>query len=288
MTSPEAAAHAGGHGADGGQFTAHATWFELVPGFRALDQRVGEALAGWFHVGEGGHGAEASAYQVFMAVVVFILLVGALLRAGIHRLPPEKRIVPEGTPTLRGFLELVVEVVRGAMHDIVGHNSDRFLPLIGTLALFIFVSNVLGLVPGFQPPTANLNTTVALALPVFLTTHWFGVKEHGLGYFKHFLGPILKWYALPLMLIMLVIEIISHLARPLSLSLRLLGNMTGDHMVLAIFMGLGAVMGLSWLHPVLYPIPILALGLVVCIVQTLVFCLLSMVYIGLAVAHEDH
>ena len=135
--------------------------------------------------------------------------------------------------------------------------------------------------PGFQPPTANLNTTLALALPVFFATHFFGVKEHGLAYFKHFFGPILKWYALPLMAIMLLIEIISHLARPLSLSLRLLGNMYGDHQVFAVFMGLLAV-------PLIYPIPILALGLVVCIVQTLVFCLLSMVYIGLAVAHEDH
>ena len=263
------------------QFTDHATWFELVPGFRQLDQSVAETLGGLFHVGEGGHGAVASVYQLFMALFVFVLITGVLFRAGLNRLPVEKRIIPEDRLTARTLFELVVEVVLAMMRDIIGPKADTFLPLIGTLAIFIFVSNIMGLVPGFQPPTANLNTTLALAIPVFLATHVYGVKEHGIAYFKHFFGPIIKWYALPLMLIMLVIEIISHLARPLSLALRLLGNMTGDHMVIAVFMGLLAV-------PLIYPLPILVLGVVVCTVQTMVFCLLSMVYIGLAVAHEDH
>jgi F-type H+-transporting ATPase subunit a len=276
MAGP-AAGHAAEHGS---QFTEHAHWLEMIPGFRALDQRFAEALQ-FFQVGEAGAGGHLSAYQVFMALIVLVAITAALLKAGLNRLGAEDRIVPESTLTIRTFFELIVESVLGMMRDIIGPTADRFLPLIGTLAIFIFVSNVLALVPGFQPPTANLNTTLALALPVFFATHFFGVKEHGLAYFKHFFGPILKWYALPLMAIMLLIEIISHLARPLSLSLRLLGNMFGDHQVLAVFMGLLAV-------PLLYPIPIVALGLVVCIVQTLVFCLLSMVYIGLAVAHEDH
>ncbi len=276
MAGP-AAGHAAEHGS---QFTEHAHWLEMVPGFRALDQRFAEALQ-FFHVGEAGAGDHLSVYQVFMALIVFAAITAALLKAGLNRLGAEERIVPESTLTIRTFFELIVESVLGMMRDIIGPTADRFLPLIGTLAIFIFISNVLALVPGFQPPTANLNTTLALALPVFFATHFFGVKEHGLAYFKHFFGPILKWYALPLMAIMLLIEIISHLARPLSLSLRLLGNMYGDHQVFAVFMGLLAV-------PLIYPIPILALGLVVCIVQTLVFCLLSMVYIGLAVAHEDH
>ena len=205
----------------------------------------------------------------------------ALVKTGLNRLPAEDRIVPEAKLSIRTFFELMVEGVLGMMRDIIGPNADRFLPLIGTLAVFIFISNCLALVPGMQPPTANLNTTLALAIPVFLATHVFGLKEHGIGYLKHFLGPIIKWYALPLMIIMVIIEIISHLARPLSLSLRLLGNIFGDHTVFAVFMGLVSI-------PLIYPIPIVALGLIVCIVQTLVFCLLSMVYIGLAVAHEDH
>ena len=276
MAGP-ATGHAVEHGS---HFTDHAHWLEMIPGFRALDQRVGEAMQ-FFHVGASSGGDQQSAYQVFMALVAFTAITAALLKAGINRLGVEERIVPESTLTIRTCFELVVESVLGMMRDIIGPTADRFLPLIGTLAIFIFVSNVLALVPGFQPATANLNTTLALALPVFFATHFFGVKEHGLAYFKHFFGPILKWYALPLMAIMLLIEIISHLARPLSLSLRLLGNMYGDHQVFAVFMGLLAV-------PLLYPIPVVALGLIVCIVQTLVFCLLSMVYIGLAVAHEDH
>ena len=281
MSSPAAAVeHAS-------QFTEHAHWFELVPGFRALDQQFAEALQ-FFHVGDGGHGDHMSVYQVFMAMFVFGLVTVALASAGLNRLSAEERIVPEAKLSIRTFFELIVEGVLGMMRDIIGPTADRFLPLIGTLAVFIFVSNVMGLIPGFQPPTANLNTTLALATPVFLATHYYGVREHGISYFKHFFGPIIKWYALPLMLIMLVIEIISHLARPLSLALRLLGNMTGDHMVLAIFMSLGSIMGMSWLYPLVYPVPLLALGLLVCVVQTLVFCLLSMVYIGLAVAHEDH
>ncbi len=287
------AAHGGEHAArhaveHASQFTEHAHWGELVPGFRALDQKFAEALQfGGAAEGAAAHG-HLSIYQVFMAVFVFVLVTIALANAGLNRLSVEERIVPEAKLTVRTFFEIILEGLLGMMRDIIGPKSDRFLPLIGTLAVFIFVSNVLGLIPGFQPPTANLNTTLALAIPVFLATHYYGLKEHGFSYLKHFLGPIIKWYALPLMLIMIVIEIISHLARPLSLSLRLLGNMTGDHMVLAIFMSLGSIMGLNWLYPVVYPVPLLALGLLVCVVQTLVFCLLSMVYIALAVAHEDH
>jgi F-type H+-transporting ATPase subunit a len=114
-----------------------------------------------------------------------------------------------------------------------------FLPLIGTCAFMIFFSNVFGLVPGFQPPTANLNTTMAMALVIFFATHIFGVKENGLGYFKHFLGPFL-----PLAPLMLPIELISHIARPLTLAVRLMANMTADHLVLGIFLTLG-----PWLVP---------------------------------------
>jgi len=153
-------------------------------------------------------------------------------------------------------------------------NARKYLPLIGTFAFFIFFSNCLALIPGFIPPTATLKTNVALALTVFVLTHVFGVMENGLGYFKHFLGPV--WY---LAWLMLPIEIVSHLARPLSLSLRLLGNIAADHKVVSAFF---------LLVPVLVPVPFLILGVLVVIVQTLVFCLLSMIYIQGAVAHEEH
>jgi F-type H+-transporting ATPase subunit a len=122
------------------------------------------------------------------------------------------------------------------------------------------------LIPGFYPPTANLNTNAALALIVFFMTHIVGVKEHGSHYIKHFMGPIL-WLA-PLMII---IELIGHLARPLSLSLRLFGNMYGHEIVLMIFCGL---------VPFLLPIPMMLMGVLVAFIQAFVFSLLAMIYIA--------
>jgi len=133
--------------------------------------------------------------------------------------------------------------------------------------------NLLGLIPGFLPPTQKMNVTVGLAVVVFLSTHYFGVREHGLAYFRHFLGPI--WWLAP---IMLPIEIISHLARPMSLSLRLFGNITGDHAVVSGFMAL---------VPVVVPAVFLGLGLFVSFMQAFIFTVLSMIYISGAVAHEE-
>jgi F-type H+-transporting ATPase subunit a len=154
-------------------------------------------------------------------------------------------------------------------------NAEKYFPFIGALAFFIFFSNLMSLIPGFAPPTDTLKTNVALALLVFFATHYFGVREHGVAYFKHFLGPVwwLSWLMLP-------VELMSHLARPASLSLRLMGNMASDHKLVAT---------LFVLVPILVPVPFLVLGILVSIVQTMVFCLLSMVYISMAVAHEhDH
>jgi F-type H+-transporting ATPase subunit a len=152
--------------------------------------------------------------------------------------------------------------------------AEKHFPLIGTLVFFILLNNMIGLIPGFVPATDTLKTNVAMAVLVFLVYNVAGALEHGAKYFKHFLGPIwwLSWLMLP-------IELFSHFVRPVSLSLRLLGNMAADHKVLAIF---------SVLVPVLVPLPFYLLGILVCVVQTLVFSLLSMVYIGMAVAHEEH
>jgi F-type H+-transporting ATPase subunit a len=153
-------------------------------------------------------------------------------------------------------------------------NAKRFFPLVGTLWMFILFGNLIGLVPGFISPNDTLKTNVALALTVFVATHVYGIKEHGLAYFKHFLGPNL--FLAPLML---PIEIVSHLARPLSLSLRLMGNMLADHKV---------VFSFFTLVPLLVPLPFLLLGLLVCLVQAIVFCTLTMVYLSMAVEHEEH
>ncbi|MCH8077262.1 MAG: F0F1 ATP synthase subunit A, partial [SAR324 cluster bacterium] len=136
--------------------------------------------------------------------------------------------------------------------------------MLGTFAFFILGNNLIGLIPGFNPPTDQFNVTIVLALITFFTAHFIGIKTHGFAYIKKFLGPI--WWIAPLML---PIELISHLVRPLSLSIRLFGNMTGDHKVVLVFTSLLAL-GL--------PIPFMGLGIFIAFLQTFVFILLSSVY----------
>lgn len=186
---------------------------------------------------------------------------------------PENYLVPERNLTLRNTFEMAVESVLGLIYDTIGEHGKPLLPLMGTLAFFIFFSNISGQIPGFVPPTSNLNTPAACALIVFFATHIYGVKVNGMRYLKHFLGPV--WWMSPLML---PLEIISHLARPLSLSMRLFGNIFGDHTVLAVFM---------MLIPLIIPLPMLLLGIFVAIVQTFVFMLLSIIYIGAAIEHHE-
>jgi F-type H+-transporting ATPase subunit a len=173
-------------------------------------------------------------------------------------------------------LQNVMEVFVNSFHDLLidtmGPLGMRFFPLIATVGFFILFSNLIGLVPGFESPTSSLNTTVAMALVVFFLTHIVGVQIQGMKYFKQFLGPV--WWLIPLMM---PIEIISHLSRPLSLSVRLFGNIQGGHIVVAV---------IFVLVPLLLPLPILILKILISVIQTLVFMLLSMMYI--AGAMEEH
>jgi F-type H+-transporting ATPase subunit a len=173
------------------------------------------------------------------------------------------KVVPTGT---QNFMEVVVGGIENLIDETMGPKGKTYFPLIATFALFILVSNLVGLIPGCYPPTADLNTNFALALTVFAMTHIIGFKEHGLGYLKHFMGPILVLAPL-----MFIIEIIGHLARPLSLSLRLFGNMYGHEIVLMIFFAL---------VPFLLPVPMMLMGVLVACIQTFVFSLLAMIYIA--------
>jgi F-type H+-transporting ATPase subunit a len=248
------------------------TWFDLLPGSRNL-----ELLAKHYLGRTEGLQAFPSQFTMFhvwgtMMVLVFVAI-GALSFSRAVAGYGRDAIVPPSKFNLRNLFELFTEAVLNIASSVMGDkNARRFLPLIGTFAVFIFFSNVLALVPGFIPPTATVKTNLALALVVFVMTHVYGIKENGIAYFKHFLGPIL-WLA-PLMLI---IEIISHIARPVSLTMRLVGNISADHKVVAAFFAL---------VPFLVPVPFLILGVLVCVVQTMVFCILAMVYIQGAVAHE--
>jgi len=150
------------------------------------------------------------------------------------------QLVPRGA---QNFMEVVIEQIQQLIDDVMGHEGRRYLPLIATLGLFILAANLESLIPGFAGPTANLNTTAACALVVFFAYHYIGIRKQGaLTYLKHFTGPV----PLALKPLMFVIEIISHLARPLSLTLRLFGNMVGGHILLAIIfflMGLHGLIG---------------------------------------------
>jgi F-type H+-transporting ATPase subunit a len=268
----------------------HSSWWSYLPGLSGLEASL---TAWWAHtsfdqslVGMGFSDGQVSLAHVMTGLLIAGLILGGalLLRARTVDMPAS--IVPEPTLTVRNFLELFVEGAYGIMKDIMGEKAAKyFLPLIGTAGLFIFLSNCIGLMPGFVPPTSNFNTTVACALVIFFTTHIYGVREHGLKYFKHFLGPITSgpWWVYPgivvLMLLMLLVETISHLSRPLSLSIRLAANLTADHTV---------VSGFYKLFQLVAPVPMMLLGVIVCIVQTLVFCILSTVYISMAIAHEEH
>ncbi|MCL2127991.1 MAG: F0F1 ATP synthase subunit A [Treponema sp.] len=212
-------------------------------------------------------------FYMYAAIFIALLLVVCSWRVVGSRKISEM-VVPEPRFTLRNFFELILGFLSGLAEDIIGHQYKKYLPLLASCFFFILFMNLLGLIPGFLPPTQKMNITVGLALVTFLSTHYFGVRENGLAYFKHFLGPV--WWMAP---IMLPIEIISHLARPLSLSLRLFGNITGDHAVVAGFM---------MLIPVVVPSVFLGLGLFVSFMQAFIFTVLSMIYISGAVAHEEH
>ncbi len=209
-------------------------------------------------------------YLVYTWIIMGILFAAALVATR------DIKPLPEG---IQNFFEIVVDGIFKFMEDIIGHNSRQYLPLIGTLAFFILISNLIGLVPGFMSPTNN--TTAACAIIVFFATHYYGVKAHGIGYIKHFFGPIRSVPAIPLMLLMLLLELIGHFARVLSLSLRLFGNIFGEDMILII---------LAFLIPLLVPLPMMFMAVFTSVVQTFVFVLLTMIYIKLATeeAEEGH
>ncbi|MBE0426242.1 MAG: F0F1 ATP synthase subunit A [Nitrospirae bacterium] len=186
------------------------------------------------------------------------------------------RLVPRG---VQNVLEMIVEAVLKLSDETIGHKWSRQLfPFIGTIFIFILTCNLMGLIPGFTAATANVNTNAAMAIPVFLLYNFYGIKVHGVHYIYHFLGPIRSIAALPLMIMMFFIELIGHFVRPLTLTVRLFGNMTGKHILLIV---------LGIISPWIVPTVILGLGLLVSVVQALVFALLTMCYFAGAV-EEAH
>ena len=215
-----------------------------------------------------------------MAWLVMLIL-WALSYLTTHRL----REVPG---PLQNLMEVMVEMFQGLLESIIGHHGRRYLPLIGSLGLFILFCNLLGLVPGMKSPTANINTTAALAAATFFAYNYIGVREVGaITYLKHFLGPVGE-LPKPLLIIMgpvmipvfIMVEVIGHLSRPVSLSIRLFGNIFGEDAVILI---------LFFLFPLIAPIPMMGLAIFTSVIQTVVWVMLATIYIAGAVegAHGE-
>lgn len=204
---------------------------------------------------------------VAMSLFVVALIIAIFL--------PASRFFREDDPgRWQLFLEQILVALRDLIDDQVGREgaARSYLPIIGAFTVFIFLANFCGLFFFLSPPTSSINVTFALALTSFVLYNLVGLRKHGLSYFKQFLGPVL-WLA-PLFVI---VEIVSHLARPLSLGLRLFGNITGEHTVSGVF---------KELAPLLVPLPLMAIGLFAATIQTFIFVILTVVYIAGAEAEE--
>jgi F-type H+-transporting ATPase subunit a len=256
----------------------HGTWLDFLNRFswwQDFNHTAGEHLGrGWkFMMFQESH-FTLTHVLITMIVLGFVIFGAMKFRAGLAT--ADGGMVPPRRMNIRNFFEMMTEGVYGMVEGAMGeHNAKRFFPLVGTLWFFILFGNLIGLLPGFVSSNDTVKTNLALAGVVFVLTHYYGIKEHGVGaYLKHFAGPVPALAPL-----MIPIELVSHIARPLSLTFRLLGNMVADHKVLFTF---------TTLFPFLVPLPFYLLGLLVCLVQALVFCTLTMVYLGMAVEHEEH
>jgi F-type H+-transporting ATPase subunit a len=210
-------------------------------------------------------------YLVMCGVIVLVMLaVGLFVRS---------RLSVENPGRFQIVLEDLISYVMGMLKEDIGHKGPRYIGLIATIGLFIWIGNLMGNVPGLIPATMNINVTLACALVVWLYYHYQGVKEQGIGsYLKHFAAP--PGIPVALAPIMLPIEIISHLSRVMSLSLRLFGNIFGEKLVVLI---------LASIIPFVIPLPIMFLGVIIGTLQALIFIKLTMIYLSAAVATEhDH
>lgn len=227
----------------------HFSWTQFIP-----------------HVGhEYGHIATLAISST--ALIGVGLAARASLGAGEAALTPAKSF------GLRAIFEGVVDFIASISDMVIGEEGRDYIPFFATIFTYVFFNNIFGLIPGLTPATDNINTTFALGLFIFVFYNVMGFKANGIGYLKHFAGPILA-----LAPIMFVLEMISHLIRPLSLGLRLSGNMMGDHTVLGLFLDLAPYYGI--------PVIFYGLGFFVCFMQAFVFTMLSMIYVSMAIAHD--
>ena len=204
-------------------------------------------------------------------VMETIVLIALIVIFGILRMSYSV----ESPGRLQQAFELFVQFVNEQLESNIGHEGRKYLGIVGTLAVFILSCNLLGLIPGMLSPTSNVNVPAGCAIVVFLYYQFQGVRKQGVvTYLKHFMGPV--WWLAPLMV---PIELISHLARPATLTIRLFANIMAEELVITIFFGL---------FPLIVPLPFMAFAIFGGLLQAFIFCTLMMVYLGGAVATEEH
>jgi F-type H+-transporting ATPase subunit a len=184
------------------------------------------------------------------------------------------RLSVDNPSRVQHLVEVILEALQGLMQSVIGKDYRRFVPLILTLAIYIFIGNIIGMVPGFISPTSNLNVTASCAIPVFVYYNYQGIRKHGLwAYLRHFMGPVwgLAWMLFPM-------EIVSHLARMLSLSLRLFGNIFAEELVIG---------SLNYIFPFLTSLIVMLLALLLSAIQAFIFVLLTMVYLSGALEESE-
>jgi F-type H+-transporting ATPase subunit a len=219
------------------------------------------------HVAEGHH---AVPDHIVMILLITLGLVSFSLWA-------RRRFSVENPTKVQHVLEVVLDAIQGLMKEVIGKETRKFLPLIATLAIYILLGNIMGLIPGFLSPTSNLNVTASCAICVFVYYNYQGIRTHGLvKYLKHFAGPVwwLSWLLFP-------VEIVSHMARPFSLSMRLFGNIFAEELIVSSLN--------KYIFPFLASVPVMFLALFASTIQAFIFILLTMVYISGAVeeVHEE-
>lgn len=243
------------------------TWYVLLP--EELQHLIGE--------------------HTFFAIVAALLVLLFAVKARAALTMAKDPVIPVAELGTRNIAELLVQLIVSQSDSIIGKEGRKYVPYFGSFFIFILFSNLMGLLPGFGSPTANLNTTIGLALCSFAGYNIIGARQQGVAYLKHFFGPMTSLPArsligkialLPVLVVSVlfffILEGFSHVFRPVSLSLRLFGNMMGDHQVIEAFIGLTKLV---------VPVAFYAMGTLVSVIQAFVFTLLSMIYVALAISH---
>jgi F-type H+-transporting ATPase subunit a len=251
----------------------------LIAMFPALGQNMhnfGQTFIGQKPV--DSHAAE----PLVASLLVVVILAALAFKVKSQVADYEKSVIPDDKLTLRTFFEIFIGYFYSMMKDMMGPTrAKKFFPVVGTAACFILFSNVLGMIPGFLPPTASWNITAGCALVTLGAFTYYGLKEQGFNSIKHLAGPWMGLPMLPINILIFSIEFLStFIIRPITLSIRLMLNIAVDHLLLSIMLGI---------FTLFLPLPIMVLGTLVAVVQVLVFCLLTSIYIALATeGHEDH